>query len=75
LASSLVGPFLAVDLLEASGVHRCGACGIPSQPTAEAGTSVKVVQKVLGHASRKTTSVYAELARKEMDRQLQENAL
>jgi site-specific recombinase XerD len=39
------------------------------------GTSVKVVQKVLGHASRKTTSVYVELAREEMDRQLQENAL
>jgi site-specific recombinase XerD len=39
------------------------------------GTSVKVVQKVLGHASRKTTSVYVELAREEMDKQLQENAL
>jgi hypothetical protein len=35
------------------------------------GTSVRVVQKVLGHASRKTTSVYVELAREEMDRQLQ----
>jgi site-specific recombinase XerD len=39
------------------------------------GTSVRVVQKVLGHASQKTTSVYVELAREEMDRQLQEHAL
>src|SRR3954452_62272 len=39
------------------------------------GTSLEVLQKVLGHASRKTTSVYVELARAEMDRQLQENAL
>jgi site-specific recombinase XerD len=39
------------------------------------GTSVKVVQKMLGHASWKTTSVYVDLAREEMDRQLRENAL
>jgi site-specific recombinase XerD len=43
--------------------------------TVKSGTSVGVVQKVLGHASRKTTGVYVELAREEMDRQLQENAL
>jgi integrase len=34
-----------------------------------------VLQKVLGHASRKITAVYVDPAREEMDKQLQENAL
>jgi hypothetical protein len=34
-----------------------------------------VLQKVLGNASPKTMEIYKELARVEMDRQLQENAL
>jgi site-specific recombinase XerD len=39
------------------------------------GTELGVLQKVLGHASPKTTTVYVELARNEMGRQLQEHAL
>lgn len=39
------------------------------------GTSLAVLQKVLGHADRKTTALYQDLARVEMDRQLQEHAL
>jgi site-specific recombinase XerD len=39
------------------------------------GTSLRVIQETLGHADLKTTSIYVGLARAEMDRQLQENAL
>jgi site-specific recombinase XerD len=39
------------------------------------GTQLRVVQEVLGHSSLKTTSIYVSLAREDMDRQLQENAL
>ena len=39
------------------------------------GTQLRVVQEVLGHSSLKTTSLYVSLAREDMDRQLQENAL
>jgi len=39
------------------------------------GTSVEVLQKALGLVDRKATAVYVELARGEMDRQLQEHAL
>jgi site-specific recombinase XerD len=34
-----------------------------------------VIQDVLGHATLKSTTIYVPLAREEMDRQLQENAL
>ena len=39
------------------------------------GTNLRVIQEALGHASLETTSLYVGLAREEMDRQLQENAL
>jgi site-specific recombinase XerD len=39
------------------------------------GTSTEVLQKALGNASPKTVEVYKDLARVEMDRQLQEHAL
>lgn len=39
------------------------------------GTSLKVVQDMLGHASLATTSIYVGLARELMDKQMQENAL
>lgn len=39
------------------------------------GTKLRVVQEMLGHSSLKTTSIYVSLAREDMDRQLQENAL
>ncbi len=39
------------------------------------GTSLRIIQETLGHADLKTTSIYVGLARAEMDRQLQENAL
>src|SRR5512144_115907 len=39
------------------------------------GTSLRVIQETLGHADLKTTTIYVGLAREEMDRQLQENAL
>jgi site-specific recombinase XerD len=39
------------------------------------GTKLDVVRKALGHASLKTTSIYVDLAREEMDRELQQNAL
>jgi integrase/recombinase XerD len=39
------------------------------------GTSMKVIQDTLGHASLKSTTIYVSLAREEMNRQLQENAL
>ena len=43
--------------------------------TLKKGTGLDVLQKALGHARRKTTTVYVEPARSEMDRQLQEHAL
>ncbi len=43
--------------------------------TVKRGTKLPVVQQALGHASLKTTSLYVQLAREDMDRQLQENAL
>jgi integrase/recombinase XerD len=39
------------------------------------GTDIDVLQKVLGHASPKSLTVYLDLARDELDRQLQEHAL
>ena len=39
------------------------------------GTKLDVVRQVLGHASLAITSIYVELARDVMDRELQENAL
>jgi site-specific recombinase XerD len=39
------------------------------------GTKLRVVQEVLGDGSLDTTSIYVSLAREEMDRELQENAL
>jgi len=39
------------------------------------GTSLRSVQEALGHADLKTTSVYVSLARKVMNRELQEHAL
>jgi site-specific recombinase XerD len=39
------------------------------------GTGLKVLQETLGHSSLDTTTIYVSLAREEMDRQLQENAL
>jgi len=39
------------------------------------GTGLQVIKEVLGHASLKTTTIYVGLAREEMDRQLQENAV
>src|SRR6266568_836142 len=38
------------------------------------GTSLRVVQEMLGHNSLQTTSLYISLARKLMDKQVQENA-
>lgn len=43
--------------------------------TVKRGTQLRVVQEALGHASLKTTSLYVQLAREDMDRQLQEHAL
>ncbi len=43
--------------------------------TVKRGTQLWVVQEVLGHASLKTTSLYVQLAREDMDRQLQEHVL
>src|SRR5512143_3395362 len=43
--------------------------------TVKRGTRLRVVQEVLGHASLKTTSLYVQLAREDMDRQLQEHVL
>jgi integrase len=39
------------------------------------GTSLNVVRAALGHESLKTTSLYVELAREQMDKELQQNAL
>jgi site-specific recombinase XerD len=39
------------------------------------GTRLNVVKEALGHSSPETTSIYVQLAREDMDRQLQENAL
>ncbi len=39
------------------------------------GTKLDVVRKALGHSSLKTTSIYVDLAREEMDREMQLNAL
>jgi len=39
------------------------------------GTNIRVVQEALGHESLQTTSVYISLARKLMDKELQEHAL
>src|SRR5581483_2276489 len=39
------------------------------------GTKLDVVRQALGHSSLKTTSIYVELARDVMDKELQENAL
>lgn len=43
--------------------------------TLKHGTDPELLQKVLGQASRKTVSMYVELAREAMDQQLQEHAL
>jgi site-specific recombinase XerD len=43
--------------------------------TVRRGTKLRVVQEMLGHSSLKTTSIYVSLAREDMDRQVQENAL
>jgi integrase/recombinase XerC len=43
--------------------------------TVKRGTRLNVVKEALGHSSLKTTSIYVQLAREDMDRQLQENAL
>ena len=39
------------------------------------GTSLRIVQEVLGHASLKTTSIYVQLAQEAVKRELQEHAL
>ncbi len=39
------------------------------------GTKLRGVQEILGYASLKTTLLYVQLAREDMDRQLQEYAL
>lgn len=39
------------------------------------GTKLDVIRQALGHSSLKTTSIYVELAREVMDKELQENAL
>jgi site-specific recombinase XerD len=39
------------------------------------GTKLDVVRQVLGHRSLATTSLYMDLAREVMDKELQENAL
>jgi site-specific recombinase XerD len=36
---------------------------------------LRVIQEVLGHIGLDTTTIYVPLARDEMDRQMQENAL
>lgn len=43
--------------------------------SARRGTKLRVLQEMLGHSSLKTTSIYVSLAREDMDRQVQENAL
>ena len=50
---------------------RYGATDI----SAKKGTKVSVLQRALGHESLDTTSIYIELAREQMDKELQENAL
>jgi len=39
------------------------------------GTNLRVVQEMLGHNDLKTTSIYVSLAREQMDKQIQANAL
>ncbi|GAG88328.1 unnamed protein product [marine sediment metagenome] len=39
------------------------------------GTNIRVIQEALGHESLQTTSIYISLARKLMDKELQEHAL
>ena len=39
------------------------------------GTDLRTVQEALGHADLKTTSIYVQLAREVMKRELQEHAL
>lgn len=46
-----------------------------SASSVKRGTSIEVVQDALGQASLKTTTISVSLAREEIDRQLQENAL
>jgi site-specific recombinase XerD len=59
-------------------VHGC--CLRRRTPTVDThsvrkGTKLDVVRQVLGHSSLATTSIYVELARDVMDKELQENAL
>jgi site-specific recombinase XerD len=64
--------------LQAAGIHGASVQTLRhtfAVHTLRRGTGLAVLQKVLGHASRKTAVVYVELAREEMDRQLQEHAL
>jgi len=39
------------------------------------GTKLDVVKQALGHEGLETTSIYAELAHEQMEKELQENAL
>jgi site-specific recombinase XerD len=77
-----IGP-RSIELLVGKYLKDAGIRGASVHPlrhtfavhTLKRGTSTEVLQRVLGHASEKTMKVYVELAREEMDRQLQVNAL
>ena len=77
-----IGPrgveLLVEKYLKTAGIHGASVHSLRqtfATHSVKRGTSLDVLQKALGHADRKTTAVYVDLARGEMDRQLQENAL
>jgi site-specific recombinase XerD len=70
---NLVGKYLQEAGIAGASVHSLRHTFATQQ--VKRGTKLDVVRKALGHSSLKTTSIYVDLAREEMDRELQENAL
>lgn len=68
-----VAKYLAVAGIPAASVHTLRHTFATHQ--VKNGTKLDVVRQALGHASLATTSIYVSLAREEMDKELQANAL
>jgi hypothetical protein len=69
------GPALSIIASRATPDRRTSSPGGSRSTAAASPAGIPELQKSLGNESPKTTAVYVELARREMDRQVQENAL
>jgi len=70
--------WLVNKYFDEAGIHRASVHSLRhtfGTHMVKRGTNLRVVQEAMGHKDLKTTSLYVGLAREQMNKEMQENAL